>query len=195
VWILNPISRDKSVFRSSENKHSRSHNLQHPYLLQLHAAILTINKRQTAFSWKFAQSCINHYSVVQGHVTVCTTSAQSYCPLPYEDFTCKERESLCDRFFYKLLGHWCVWLLENMSYNYKWLRRALSLPLWNGTIHKRLSLYINIYRYKANIIKKFINTVHKRMTAHCVKVSSIQLEQIFILECIIGYSSLANMGE
>jgi len=33
------------------------------------------------------------------------------------------------------------------------------------------------------------------MTTHCVTVIAIRLEQIFILECIIWHSSLANKAE
>jgi hypothetical protein len=49
-----------------------------------------------------------------------------------------------------------VWVLENNVYNNKRFRSALRLTLWNGTIHKALSLYINIYRYKTIIIKTIL---------------------------------------
>lgn len=178
---INPISRDASVFRSSENKSSS----------------VATSCSCSVLSWKFTQSCTYPHSVVQRNATVriYTTSNQSYCRLHHEIFISEEKENLHDRFLCKMLGHWCVWLPENMLYNNKWLRHALPLPLWNGTIHTTLSLCINIYRYETNIIKKIINTVHTRMTTHCVTVISIRLEQIFILECIIWHSSLAHKAE
>ena len=147
MWILNPISRDNSVFREFWKQAIICCNLMQQF---------STYAKANCFQLKV---CTVLYIPSQCCATTCdciyVTSNQSYCLLHYENFICEKRENLHDRFLYnKLLGHWCVWLPENMLYNNKWLRRALPLPLWNGTIHKTLSLCINIYRYKTHIIKK-----------------------------------------
>ena len=182
MWILNPISRDNSVFRSSENKPSS----------------VATSCSSSALSWKFTQSCTYPHSVAQRHVTVYTWLQTSlYCRLHHEIFICEEKKNLHDRFLYKLLGHWCVWLPENMSYNNQCIRCALPLPLWNGTIHKTLSLCINIYRYKTNIIKKFYKycPYENDYPLYYSYLNSVRANTVFILECIIWHSSLANKAE
>lgn len=123
------------------------------------------------------------------------TSDQSYCQLHHEIFICEERENLHDSFLYKLLGHWCVWLPENMSYNNEWLRHALPLPLWNGTIHKTLSLCINIYRYKSNIIKKIYKYCpYENDYSLCSSYLNSVRANIYC-GMITWHSSLANKAE